>query len=92
MSEAGSGAKKLWEFFVGSRGGLDWTPDGLHIVFSALFEDRMQLFEIPRSGGQPRRLSDDHANLMGPQVSPDGRWIACTRHDLSKELRRVKLK
>jgi Tol biopolymer transport system component len=92
MSETGSGAEKLWEFLVGPRGGLDWTPDGMNIVFSALFEDRMQFFEISRSGGQPRRLSADQANLIHPQVSPDGRWIACTRVDHSKELRRMKLK
>ena len=77
-------------FLVGPRGGLDWTPDGMNIVFSALFEDRMQLFEISRSGGQPRRRSADQATRSSG--FPDGRWIACTRVDHSKELRRMKLK
>jgi Tol biopolymer transport system component len=92
MSETGSWAERLWEFDNGRLAGFDWTPDGKSIVFSAPFEDRMQLFRIPRSGGEPERLSTDEANLTNPQVSPDGRWIACTRVDHSKELRRMKLK
>jgi Tol biopolymer transport system component len=92
VSETGSWAERLWEFDNGRLAGFDWTPDGKSIVFSALFGDRMQLFKIPRSGGEPERLRTDEANLTNPQVSPDGRWIACTRVDHSKELRRMKLK
>jgi Tol biopolymer transport system component len=72
-------------------GGLDWTPDGKTIVYSGLDGERQQIFVVPRSGGSPRRLTDDPASLMHPQVSPDGRWIACTRMSQSKEIRRLKL-
>lgn len=92
LSEDGSEAEKLLEFNSSTFGGLDWTPDGENIVYGALTEGQMQLFTIPWSGGEPRQLTADNANLMHPQVSPDGRWIACTRMDQSKELRRLKLR
>jgi Tol biopolymer transport system component len=50
----------------------------------------MQIFAVTRSGGAPRQLTEDPANLMHPQVSPDGRWIACTRMSQAKEIRRLK--
>jgi hypothetical protein len=31
------------------------------------------------SGGAPRQLTHDSCHLMHTRVSPDGRWIACTR-------------
>ncbi len=39
----------------------------------------MQLFGIPRHRGSPHQLSHDAASLLHPRVSPDGRWVACTR-------------
>jgi glycine/D-amino acid oxidase-like deaminating enzyme len=70
---------------------LDWAADGRTIVYCGLAGERLQIFAIPRSGGPPRLLTNDPANLMHPQVSPDGRWIACTRMSQSKEIRRLKL-
>jgi len=84
-------AKKLHEFESSTYGGLDWTPDANNILFAALWENHMQLFSIPSSGGKPNRISSDYGNLMHPQVSPDGQWIASTRMDQVKELRRLKL-
>jgi Tol biopolymer transport system component len=86
----GKRAEKLAEYTSSTYGGLDWTPDGKTIVYGALAGERMQIFAVPRSGGAPRQLTNDPANLMHPQVSPDGRWIACTRILQSKEIRRVK--
>jgi Tol biopolymer transport system component len=86
----GKHAQKLVEYLTSTNGGLDWTPDGKTIVYGALAGERMQIFAIPRSGGPPRQLTDDPDNLMHPQVSPDGRWIACTRTAQSKEIRRLK--
>ena len=91
VSVDGKRAEKLVEYTSSTYGGLDWTPDGKTIVYGALAGERMQLFAVPRSGGPPRQLTDDSANLMHPQVSPDGRWIACTRMAQSKEIRRLKL-
>ncbi len=91
VSLDGKHAEKLAEYLTPTYGGLDWTPDGKAIVYGALAGERMQIFAVPRSGGPPRQLTDDPANLMHPQVSPDGRWIACTRMDQTKEIRRLKL-
>jgi Tol biopolymer transport system component len=91
VSTDGKGAEKLVEYMSSTHGGLDWTPDGKTIVFGALAGERMQIFAVPRSGGSPRQLTDDPASLMHPQVSPDGRWIACTRISQSKEIRRLRL-
>jgi Tol biopolymer transport system component len=85
-------AEKLHEFESSTYGGFDWTPDGKEILFSALWQDQMQLFSIPSSGGRSTRITSDYGNLMHPQVSPDGRWVACTRMDQVKELRRLKLR
>jgi len=91
VSTDGKHAEKLVEYTSSTSGGLDWTPDGKTIVYGALAGERMQIFAVPRSGGPSRQLTDDPANLMHPQVSPDGRWIACTRLVQSKEIRRLKL-
>jgi Tol biopolymer transport system component len=90
ISADGEHAEKLIEYTSSTYGGLDWTPDGKGIVYGALAGERMQIFAIPRSGGSSRKLTDDPANLMHPQISPDGRWIACTRMDQTKEIRRLK--
>jgi Tol biopolymer transport system component len=86
----GSTAERLADYPVETYGGLDWFPDGETLVYAARAGDRLQLFAIPRSGGTPRRLSDDSANLLHPQVSPDGAWIACSRFQVTKEIRRTK--
>lgn len=91
VSADGKRAEKLVEYKSNTYGGLDWTPDGKTIVYGALAGERLQIFAVPRSGGAPRQLTDDPVNLMHPQVSPDGRWIACTRMLQSKEIRRLKL-
>jgi Tol biopolymer transport system component len=90
-SETGEWSERLVEF-DGHQATFDWTPDGMNIVYSAMAEDRLQIFTIPRSGGKPIRLSLDDRPLTFPDVSPDGRWIALTRFDHSQELRRMRLK
>jgi TolB protein len=91
ISVDGKRAEKIVEHTAGTYGGLDWMPDGKALVYGALAGGRMQIFTVSRSGGSPRQLTDDPASLMHPQVSPDGRWIACTRMAQSKEIRRSKL-
>jgi Tol biopolymer transport system component len=88
MNADGSDPEQLTEFRSLTYGGIDWTSDGNWLVFSALAGERMQLFEIPVTGGEPTQLSHDSAGLLHPQVSPDGRWIAATRVERSIELRR----
>ena len=90
VSRDGKKAEKIAAYTSSTYGGLDWAPDGKTIIYAALAGERMQLFAVPRSGGSARQLTKDTANLMHPQVSPDGRWIACTRMAIIKEVRRVK--
>ena len=84
----GTRARKL----IGYRGttydGLDWTPDGKDIVYSGLSGSRMQLFSVRVGGGSPRQLTHDSGNLFQPRVSPDGRWIACSRRVRSEQILR----
>ena len=96
ISIAGNRAEKIIEYPMATYGGLDWTPDGKNIVYAALADGRMQIFSIPRTSGQakqlaPKKLTNETDNLFLPQVSPDGRWIACTRIQRTKEIWRVKL-
>lgn len=87
----GTKTEKLLEYSSSTHGGIDWTPDGKIIIYAGLAEGRMQLYAISRAGGKPRQLTRERATLLHPQVSPDGRWIACTRLVQSKQLWRVKL-
>ncbi|MFQ5689139.1 MAG: hypothetical protein ACE5HQ_02555 [Gemmatimonadota bacterium] len=87
----GSMAERLVEYPMLTYGGLDWTPDGSHVIYAALEGNRMQLFSVSRAGGEPRRLTVDAANLFQPQVSADGRWIAATRVRHRKAIRRRRL-
>lgn len=87
----GSGARRLISFANATYGGLDWTPDGSSVVYAALAGDRMQLFRLALAGGSPVQLTHDTANLLHPQVSPDGHWIAATRLEHRKSLRRKPL-
>ncbi len=86
MHPDGSQAKKVLDYKGTAHDGIDWTPDGKSLVYSALADGRMQLFEVPYTGGTPERLSHDSANLFHPKMSPDEKWIACTRLVQSKQI------
>ncbi|GIW52765.1 MAG: hypothetical protein KatS3mg081_2120 [Gemmatimonadales bacterium] len=91
LSPDGRRAERIAEFEGSTYGGVDWTPDGELLIYSALAGGRMQLFAVPRAGGAPRQLTQDEASLIHPQVSPDGRWIAATQLVRRKELRRMRI-
>ncbi|HUJ30919.1 MAG TPA: hypothetical protein VLY23_06530 [Candidatus Acidoferrum sp.] len=82
----GSHADKLLDYKGTTYDGVDWTSDGKTIVYSALADGRLQLFVVPSFGGAPRQLTRDSGNLLHPVVSPDGKWIACTRLVQSKQI------
>lgn len=82
----GTHAQKLLDYKGSTYDGVDWTPDGKTIVYGGLASGRMQLFSVSRQGGSPHQLSHDSGNLMHPRVSPDGRWIACTRLMQSQQI------
>jgi WD40 repeat protein len=75
----GSHAEKLLDYTGTTYDGVDWAPDGKTIVFSALASGHMQIFVIPAFGGPKAQLTQDSGNLLHPRISPDGKWIACTR-------------
>ena len=82
----GSHPEHLLDYLGTTHDGLDWTRDGKAIIFAGLAGDRLQLFAKQRAGGKPLQLTHDSGNLMHPRVSPDGRWIACTRMIQSKQI------
>ncbi len=83
----GSAGRRLHEYRGHTYGGVAFTPDGATIVFSGLGEDdTMQLFAISATGGAVTQMTHDDHNILYPVVSPDGRWIAATRHMTTQEL------
>jgi Tol biopolymer transport system component len=82
----GSNGQKLVDYKAATITGVDWMRDGKSIVYSALAGAGTQLFRVARSGGAPVQLTRDTGNLMHPRVSPDGRWIACTRLVQSQQI------
>jgi dipeptidyl aminopeptidase/acylaminoacyl peptidase len=58
------------------------SPDGAHVVFVLAEVDlaantkQSDLWMVPVSGGEPRRLTGDPASESRPRWSPDGRKIA----------------
>ena len=84
--------EKVIDFTSYTRGGAAWTPDGESIVYSALVGEKMQLFLVPRVGGEPQQLTAEPVNVLHAQISPDGRWVAATRLSQKKEIRRLPLR
>lgn len=87
----GSEPQRLLDYKGTTYDGLDWMPDGKRIVYSALVDGRLQIFTVSHIGGAPQLLSRDSANLLHPKVSPDGKWIACTRLVQSRQIWRRSL-
>lgn len=60
--------------------GFEPSPNGRHIAFSRTREGRFahatDLWVCDADGGGARRLTHEHATVMTPAWSPDGRWIA----------------
>ena len=54
--------------------GLDVTPDGRTVVFSALEDKALKVFKVAIGGGQVTKLFDSTGNAAS--ISPDGKLIA----------------
>jgi Tol biopolymer transport system component len=81
-----------FDLYVGSRGAPplkplvsdthvkvlnDWSPDGRAIVYSQLDPStKLDLWQVPASGGAGRPLLKTPFNESQSRISPDGRWIA----------------
>jgi dipeptidyl aminopeptidase/acylaminoacyl peptidase len=60
-----------------------WSPDGQQIAFVSnreeepdFFPDRSNLYVMPASGGDFRKIETPIGNKGLPSFSPDGKWIA----------------
>ncbi len=89
-ADGGSG-RKLHDYHAETFGGVDWTLDGKTLIYSALDGGRMALFAFNLTTSQTRKLSNAPDNLLHPRVSPDGRWIACSRIRTTQELWRARI-
>ncbi|MEO8189006.1 MAG: S9 family peptidase [Acidobacteriota bacterium] len=65
-----------------------WSPDSRTLAFTRAVaeKDRPQLFALPMSGGEPRRLTDLPRGASNPVWSPDGRSIAFTSGTSAEDL------
>ena len=59
--------------------GLDWTPNGRNIMFSAAQAGGSALWIILAAGGRPERLAGAGENGVGPSISRQGNRLAYQR-------------
>jgi len=67
-------------------GGLDFSPGGNFIVFSALMSDHHQLFRISRDGTKKEQITHSFKEVHLSQVSPNDHFIACTIYSQVREI------
>jgi serine/threonine protein kinase/Tol biopolymer transport system component len=60
--------------------GGTFTPDG-SVVFTAMRDGQIELFEVPATGGEPRQLTFAEGPHFGADVSRDGRTLAFNLDD-----------
>jgi dipeptidyl aminopeptidase/acylaminoacyl peptidase len=69
-------------FSVGGGDEFDVSPDGEELVFARDTEARPEvstnadLFLVPITGGEPKRITTRKGADTSPKYSPDGKWIA----------------
>jgi dipeptidyl aminopeptidase/acylaminoacyl peptidase len=76
-------ARQLTDHALFDEGNCSWSPDGRWIVFTSnrcekpdLDPSNMDLFVIPSSGGEFRKITTPYGDKNSPIFSPDGKWIA----------------
>jgi TolB protein len=50
----------------------DWSPDGARVVFSRDVDGNLDIYVVPRDGGESRRLTEDAALEMHPRFDRNG--------------------
>jgi tricorn protease len=76
--EDGTGLKQLSNGDSEKRS-IDWAPDSKSLLFSA---SDHKLYRVDLETAKPQViLSGGGSNIMGPQFSPDAKWVAYTKLD-----------
>jgi hypothetical protein len=52
-----------------------WSPDGQHLVYTALRRGDYDIYRIPSAGGEEEQLTTELGLDDGPEYTPDGRYI-----------------
>jgi dipeptidyl aminopeptidase/acylaminoacyl peptidase len=83
-------------FSTNSGGDLQpvWTPDGQSLIFTATvnrnaaaYADVLtQLYVVPASGGEPRRISNGKDNYANPYFRPDGKALYALREGVNQKV------
>ena len=66
--------------------GLAWLPDGSQLIYSSargstlLYLPTLHLWQISRSGGEPRQLTFGESGDENPDVDRDGRIVVSRKH------------
>ncbi|HXI14276.1 MAG TPA: S9 family peptidase [Thermoanaerobaculia bacterium] len=69
-------------FSLGGAPNFDVSPDSRELVYAsntdkdAALSTNSDLYVVPLTGGQPRRITSRTGADEGPVYSPDGKWIA----------------
>ena len=73
-------------------GGLSWTPDGREILFTSLRTDdweyqyrESEIYAVNVQDKSVRQLTTRKGPDSGPEVSPDGRWVAYAGYDFTED-------
>jgi eukaryotic-like serine/threonine-protein kinase len=85
VSSAGGAPRRLTNEST-RMSGLAWSPDGSHLVYSTargstlLYLPTLHLWQISKSGGEPRQLTFGEAGDENPDVDHDGRIVVSRKH------------
>jgi dipeptidyl aminopeptidase/acylaminoacyl peptidase len=65
-----------------------WSPDGTEIAFlsNREDEDQPQIYRIPFTGGEARKLTDLHGTIETFMWAPDGKKLVCQFRKKDKEI------
>ena len=72
------GATRVVASYWGNNSAPAWSPDGSRLAVTLTRDSISQIYVIPASGGEPRRMTTTPAIDTEASFSPDGKWIAFT--------------